>query len=213
MRRASHTPSRTTTATGRPYGQLWVMTLADGKTVRFGGEKEPSGNPDWSADGQWLAYRGRVGDKAGWWSRAPTAAARVFSPRCPAPTARCRRPARRSPGRRTASGSRSSRRCLVLKPPTPPAIRSSSRAICTSLTPARAMTRFNDNRRLHLFVVDVASGRIDQLTDGTHYEHSIDWSPNGRRDAVPLESRAERGSILQLRPVRAEGRRQVDPRA
>ena len=28
------------------------------------------------------------------------------------------------------------------------------------------MTRFNDNRRLHLFVVDVASGRVDQLTDG-----------------------------------------------
>ena len=51
--------------TGRPYGQLWVMTLADGKTTRFGGEKEPSGNPTWSADGQWLAYRGRVGDKAG----------------------------------------------------------------------------------------------------------------------------------------------------
>src|SRR6476620_11350077 len=22
---------------GRPYGQLWVMTIADGKTVRFGG--------------------------------------------------------------------------------------------------------------------------------------------------------------------------------
>src|SRR6266540_3368028 len=44
----------------RPYGQLWVMTIADGKSVRFGGEKEPSGNPEWSPDGQWLAYRGRV---------------------------------------------------------------------------------------------------------------------------------------------------------
>src|SRR5206468_8166809 len=41
------------------------------------------------------------------------------------------------------------------------------------------MTRFNDNRRLHIFVVDVASGRVQQLTTGTHYEHSIDWSPNG----------------------------------
>src|SRR5512133_675794 len=48
---------------GRPYGQLWVMTLADGKTLRFGGDKEPSGNPTWSPDGQWIAYRGRVGDK------------------------------------------------------------------------------------------------------------------------------------------------------
>jgi dipeptidyl aminopeptidase/acylaminoacyl peptidase len=32
-------------------------------------------------------------------------------------------------------------------------------------------------------VVDVATGRIDQLTDGTHYEHSIDWSPNGEEIA------------------------------
>src|SRR2546429_7445145 len=43
---------------GRPYGQLWVMTIADGKSVRFGGEKEPSGNPEWSPDSQWIAYAG-----------------------------------------------------------------------------------------------------------------------------------------------------------
>src|SRR6266853_1918735 len=42
---------------GRPYGQLWVMTIAGGATVRFGGERESSGNPEWSPDGQWLAYR------------------------------------------------------------------------------------------------------------------------------------------------------------
>ena len=55
--------------------------------------------------------------------------------------------------------------------------------------------------------------RVEQLTDGTHYEHSIDWSPNGRRDRVRLEPRAERGSVLQLRPVHAEAGRQVDPPA
>src|SRR5512132_3617503 len=35
---------------GRPYGQLWVMTLADGKSVRFGSDKESSGSPEWSPD-------------------------------------------------------------------------------------------------------------------------------------------------------------------
>ncbi|MFY9574707.1 MAG: S9 family peptidase, partial [Blastocatellia bacterium] len=44
---------------------------------------------------------------------------------------------------------------------------------------SEGMSRFNDNRRVHIFVVDVASGQIRQLTNGTHYEHSIDWSPNG----------------------------------
>ena len=45
---------------------------------------------------------------------------------------------------------------------------------------AEGMTHFNDNRRLHLFVVDVASSRVDQLTDGNGYEHSVAWSPDGR---------------------------------
>src|SRR5262245_21864521 len=50
---------------GRPWAQLLVMTVADGKPVRFGGEKDGSGTPVWSPDGQCLAYRGRVGDKTG----------------------------------------------------------------------------------------------------------------------------------------------------
>src|SRR5438477_4929925 len=52
-------------ATGRPYGQLWVMTIADGKSVRFGGERESSGDPVWSHDGQSIAYRGSVNGKSG----------------------------------------------------------------------------------------------------------------------------------------------------
>src|SRR5262245_36824855 len=50
---------------GRPYGQLWVVTLADGKSVRFGAEKESSGDPQWAPDGQSIAYRGRVDVKSG----------------------------------------------------------------------------------------------------------------------------------------------------
>src|SRR5262249_5483488 len=50
---------------GRPYGQVWVMTVADGTTVRFGADKEPSSTPEWSPDSQWVAYRGRAGSKAG----------------------------------------------------------------------------------------------------------------------------------------------------
>ncbi|HBY60564.1 MAG TPA: hypothetical protein DEH78_12135, partial [Solibacterales bacterium] len=32
---------------------------------------------------------------------------------------------------------------------------------------------------IHLFLVEVATGAIRQLTDGNHYEHSVDWSPKG----------------------------------
>ena len=51
-------------------------------------------------------------------------------------------------------------------------------------------SHFNDNKRLHIFVVDVASGKSRQLTNGTHYEHSIDWSPGRERDRLHFESRA-----------------------
>ncbi|MEP7363970.1 MAG: S9 family peptidase [Acidobacteriota bacterium] len=44
-------------------------------------------------------------------------------------------------------------------------------------------TRFNDNKRLHIFLVDAAGGPVRALTTGTHYEHSIEWSPNGEEIA------------------------------
>jgi dipeptidyl aminopeptidase/acylaminoacyl peptidase len=43
------------------------------------------------------------------------------------------------------------------------------------------MTRFNDNQRLHIFVVDIASKQVRQLTIGNFDEHSIDWSPDGKQ--------------------------------
>ena len=46
-------------------------------------------------------------------------------------------------------------------------------------TASEGGTRANDNRRLHIFVADVASKQVRQLTDGVYYEHSIDWSPKG----------------------------------
>src|SRR5438128_4809289 len=46
-------------------------------------------------------------------------------------------------------------------------------------TAGEGLTRFNDNRRVHLFVVDIATKQVRQLTRGDYYEHSIDWSPRG----------------------------------
>ncbi|HXV62250.1 MAG TPA: S9 family peptidase [Vicinamibacteria bacterium] len=40
-------------------------------------------------------------------------------------------------------------------------------------------TRFNDNRRLHIFTVSIDGSGLRQLTHGSRYEHSIDWSPSG----------------------------------
>src|SRR6266699_6974545 len=49
----------------RPYSQLWIMTVADGKSIRLAVEKESSSGPEWSPDGQWIAYQGGKEGKSG----------------------------------------------------------------------------------------------------------------------------------------------------
>jgi len=168
---------------GRPYGQVWVMTVADGKSVRFGADKVPSGNPQWSPDGQSIAYRGRVGDKGGLIvARHDGSGARwlaeMSDTNSPLP----------STGKTIAWSPDGKRIAFVSGVPGPETVDATGDPIVITRylykpDADEGMTRFNDNRRLHIFVVDVASGRVQQLTNGNHYEHSIDWSPDGREIA------------------------------
>src|SRR5260221_5416956 len=48
-------------APGRPWRQLWIMNVADGKSVRLGGDKDRSSGPEWSPQGDWIAYHGSQG--------------------------------------------------------------------------------------------------------------------------------------------------------
>jgi dipeptidyl aminopeptidase/acylaminoacyl peptidase len=59
-------------------------------------------------------------------------------------------------------------------------------------TATEGYTHFNDNRRLHIFIVQVATHEVRQLTQGTNDEHSIDWSPDGRE--ILFESNHEPNS-------------------
>lgn len=43
----------------------------------------------------------------------------------------------------------------------------------------KTRTSFSDNRRSHLWIVDVAAGKTRNLTPGEQDIHSIDWSPRG----------------------------------
>ncbi|GMR23622.1 MAG: S9 family peptidase [Acidobacteriota bacterium] len=46
-------------------------------------------------------------------------------------------------------------------------------------TASEGGTRFNDNRRVHVFLASTSGGAVRQLTEGPFYEHSVDFSPDG----------------------------------
>jgi dipeptidyl aminopeptidase/acylaminoacyl peptidase len=56
-------------------------------------------------------------------------------------------------------------------------------------TAGEGLTRFNDNRRTHIFVADIGTRQVTQLTRGDAYEHSIDWAPAG--DTIAFVSNRE----------------------
>ena len=164
---------------GRPYSQLWIMTVADNKSIRLGGAREPSSNPEWSPDGRSIAYEGRPGDKPGLIvANADGSNAKFLSPilgtNNPLP----------STGKSITWSPDGKRIAFVNAVPGPETQDATGDPVVITRylykpDDSEGFTRFNDNRRLHIFVVDVASGQVRQLTNGDHYEHSIEWSPNG----------------------------------
>ncbi|MGA7785328.1 MAG: prolyl oligopeptidase family serine peptidase, partial [Candidatus Acidiferrales bacterium] len=164
---------------GRPWSQLYVMDLATKKSVRFGGENEPSGNPFWSPDGKWIAYNGIAESKSGLVIAHPdgtgaTFLSEIHGTNAPLP----------SQGDSITWSPDSKQIAFVSSTPGPETADASGDPIVITRymykpDAGEGFTHFNDNRRLHIFIVDVATKNVRQLTDGEYYEHSIDWSPDG----------------------------------
>jgi dipeptidyl aminopeptidase/acylaminoacyl peptidase len=165
---------------GRPYGQLWVMDLSTQKSLRLGGDK-PAGNPLWSRDSHWIAFNGEDGEKHGLLIAHPDGSNPTFL----APMAGTNSPLPGTGADYTWSPD-GKQIAFVSSTPGEEAAEASGdpRVITRYLYKPDAregLTRFNDNQRLHLFVVDVASRQVRQLTQGNYDEHSVDWSPDGKQ--------------------------------
>ena len=165
---------------GRPYGQLWVMDLTTQKSIRFGGDKDRSGGAVWSPDGKWISFFGRLGDKHGLMIAKPdgsdvTVLASPEGTNSPLP----------GTGNEVTWSPDGKQIAYISSTPDSRAAEASGDPMVISRylykpDAGEGMTRFNDNQRLHIFVLDVATRQTRQLTMGDTDEHSIDWSPDGK---------------------------------
>lgn len=163
---------------GRPYTTLWIMDLASRRSRPLLPAAVHGGAPRWSPDGQWIAFEGSSEsgaslmivrpDGSGLASLAPMRGTNDPLPSMGdvlswAPDGHAIAFVSATSGpEQAATGDPMVITRYLYKP-----------------TAGEGLTRFNDNRRLHLFVVDRATKKVRQLTSGSYYEHSIAWSPRG----------------------------------
>ena len=156
---------------GRPYSQTWIVRLDTRQSIRLGRASAPR----WSPDGQWIAYQAGEGlsiahpDGTGAVLLAP-----ITGTNHPLP----------SSGDRVSWAPDSKSIAFVSASAGPEPDANGDPMVITRYlykpTASEGLTRFNDNRRLHIYVVDLATKAVRQLTAGNFYEHSIEWSPDGR---------------------------------
>jgi dipeptidyl aminopeptidase/acylaminoacyl peptidase len=166
---------------GRPYDQLWIMDWSTQKSVRVGGEKDSGGSGVWSPDGKWIAFSGHQGDKGGLFvvrldASEVTFLAEAHGTNSPLP----------GMGNEISWSPDSKQIAFVSSTPGPRAAEASGDPMVITRylykpDAGEGMTRFNDNQRLHIFVVDAATKQVRQLTQGDFDEHSVDWSPDGKK--------------------------------
>ena len=164
---------------GRPSSQIWIWDRAAGTSARLGGERDSGSNLRWSPDSKSIAYTGRVDDESGLIVQRldgspPLVLGRVLSTNHPLP----------SVGSLLTWSPGSARVAVSNGVPGPEGAEADGDPMVITrylFKPGagEGLTRFNDNRRLQIQMIDLLSHDPRPLTNDTYYNHSLDWSPKG----------------------------------
>ena len=162
------------------FPQIWLLTVADGKSHPLEPGETPSREPAWSNDGKKFVYSGALEGKQGLILANSDGSGKKFlteveTTNSPLPDI----------GRSVAWSPDGKRLAYVSAVPGPEAANLSGDPVVITrrhYKPSDQVenARFRDDKRLHIFVLDLATGESKQLTSGERHEHSIDWSPDGR---------------------------------
>jgi dipeptidyl aminopeptidase/acylaminoacyl peptidase len=165
---------------GRPSAQLWLMDVASQKATRVGGDKASASEPHWSPDGKWVAFVGADGSQDGLWTVHGDGSelafiAPIVSSNAPLPEL----------GQSLTWSPDSKQVAYVNSVPGPETADATGDPMVFTrylyhATATEGLTHYNDNRRLHLDVVDIGTKQVRHLTSGVRDEHSLDWSPDGK---------------------------------
>ncbi len=163
---------------GRPRSETWIRDLATQAESRLGTDATGASSPRWSPDGRAIAFFGRVGDSSGVAiANADGSDIRFIA------SVKGTNHVLPSVGERLSWSPDGHRLAFISSTPGPESDANGDPMVITRYsykpTASEGLTRFNDNRRLHIFVADLTTKHVTQLTTGNHYEHSIEWSPSG----------------------------------
>ena len=197
---------------GRPWPQLWVLDVASGKSSRIGGENDVAGSPVWSPDGRWIAYDGAAEGKQGLAIVHPDGSSATFLSE-----ARGTNTPLPGTGAEVTWSPDSKQIAFISATPGPETADATGDPVVITRylykpDAGEGLTRFGDNRRLHIFAVDVPSKTLRQITKGNNNEHSVDWSPRGDEivfasDASPETDQFFNYDLFALRPSDGSVRR------
>ena len=178
---------------GAPHSETFLLDLATGASTRLDSDDRWVSGVRWSPNGRRLAYFGRLSGNTGLVVADADGSGATFI----APVQGTNHPLP-STGERLAWSPDGNNIAFVSATTGPEPDTNGDPIVIHKYLykPAESpgSTRFNDNRRLHIFVVNLATRKVKQLTDGPFYEHSIDWSPKGEEIAFlsNVQSNADR---------------------